>query len=65
MESDSQPASLSGSPAYGFSDLVGTAIALFTLIFPLIAIARYSPSQLETPQPSQPTYLIRPSPGKL
>ncbi|EDZ93294.1 MAG: hypothetical protein P5702_22780 [Limnospira sp. PMC 1291.21] len=70
MESDGQPASLSGSPTYGFSDLVGAVIALFTLIFPLIAIARYSPSQLQTrpsPQPGQisTTPSVKPAPEGL
>ncbi|MBS0018073.1 MAG: hypothetical protein KFF72_17270 [Arthrospira sp. SH-MAG29] len=70
MESDGQPASLFGSPTYGFSDLVGAVIALFTLIFPLMAIARYSPSQLETPPSPQPALIsttpsVKPAPGEL
>ncbi|MEB3886719.1 hypothetical protein [Lyngbya sp. CCY1209] len=57
MESDSQPVSSPGSSTHRFADLVGTVIALVTLIFPLLAIARYSPSQVETLQPT--SYSIR------
>ena len=57
MESDSQPVSLPGSSTHRLANWVGTIIALVTLIFPLLAIARYSPSQVETLQPT--SYSIR------
>lgn len=57
MQSDSQPASNSDRPPPdGVVNLIGCAIALLTLLLPLLAIAHYSPSTLEKlPPPSYNT----------
>ncbi|CAD5981469.1 hypothetical protein PCC9214_04808 [Planktothrix tepida] len=53
MESDSQPARSSEKSTDRLADLIGTLIAVLTLTLPLLAIARYSPSQIN-PWPSYP-----------
>jgi hypothetical protein len=57
MQSDSQPASNSDRPPPdGLVNLIGSAIALLTLLLPLLAIAYYSPSTVENlPPPSYNT----------
>ena len=45
MESDSQPASSSEPPPLLVANVLGGAIALLTLVLPLLAIANYSPSK--------------------
>jgi hypothetical protein len=62
MESDSQPASYfqflskkrKKSPI-NVANVVGGAIAVLTLVLPLLAIARYSPSQVNLWQPTNYT----------
>ncbi len=52
MQSDSQPGSNSDQPPPdGVVNLIGCAIALLTLLLPLLAIAHYSPSTVETLPP--------------
>jgi hypothetical protein len=69
MESDSQPASYfqfikaflalsnkkTKTPPINVANLVGGAIAVLTLVLPLLAIARYSPSQVNLWQPTNYT----------
>ncbi|MGB3514740.1 MAG: hypothetical protein WBA93_37130 [Microcoleaceae cyanobacterium] len=44
MESDSQPPSYSDDkPPQSIANILGTAIAILTLVLPLLAIAHYSP----------------------
>jgi hypothetical protein len=54
MESDSQPASYSDDkPPQSIANILGTAIAVLTLALPLLAIAHYSPSNINViPQTS-------------
>ncbi len=47
MESDSQPASHSSDePPHRMTNILGTAIAVLTLALPLLAITRYSHSNI-------------------
>lgn len=47
MESDSQPPSYSDDqPPQSIVNILGTAIAVLTLALPLLAIAHYSPSNI-------------------
>ena len=57
MESDSQPARYTQKSTDRLADLLGTLIALLTLTLPLLAIARYSPSQV-TPWTPPPAYTL-------
>ncbi|MGD1805598.1 hypothetical protein ACP6PL_09180 [Dapis sp. BLCC M126] len=54
MESDSQPPSYSDDkPPQWIANILGTAIAVLTLALPLLAIARYSYSNINViPQAS-------------
>ncbi|OCR01755.1 hypothetical protein BCD67_14150 [Oscillatoriales cyanobacterium USR001] len=57
MESNSQPASPTDKPPQQrLANIVGTAIAVLTLVLPLLAIAHYSPRNIvrqELPYQSQ------------
>lgn len=46
MESDRQPARSGEKSTDRLADLMGTLIAVLTLTLPLLAVARYSPSQI-------------------
>lgn len=46
MESDSKPPRSFNQPSSTFADLFGAAIALLTLIIPLLVIVRYSQPQV-------------------
>lgn len=51
QSSGSQPTSSSGESAHTLANIVGTAIALVTLVLPLWVIAHYTPASptLESP----------------
>ncbi|MCL2936171.1 MAG: hypothetical protein MGU50_06070 [Trichodesmium sp. MAG_R02] len=54
MESDSQPASSysNDQPPQWITNILGTAIAVLTLVLPLLAITCYSHSHIKVPQTS-------------
>lgn len=56
MESESQPARSGEKSTDRLADLIGTLIAVLTLTLPLLAVARYSPSQINPWQSDSPDY---------
>ena len=54
MESGSHPTSPSGQPANTAANIIGTIIALLTLVLPLWVIACYTNSSPPTVQPLSP-----------
>ncbi|MGB3535644.1 MAG: hypothetical protein WBA13_19275 [Microcoleaceae cyanobacterium] len=52
MESDSKPPSSLNPPPSVFADFLGSAIAMLTLIIPLLVIVRYSATQASAYSPA-------------